>query len=322
MPVEKLINEIYLPFSEVRLSKHFAPVAGGLQDIERHLTYYSGSASRYATFLENGQYLAEMPLKTSRWPCQIEKDERFWVVACLMTYYYSDDRTNKLGELLSKVYGATPPVQGLRSWDECLTGQLDLFFEVNLPSPKTYLDWLRKHVKSQHFVPYVLAAAAGVNGRLEGATHLDAMLLNSSNGFAICIEAKALSDISTSVSFDVTRNQLARTIDVMLEENPKLQPPLNGRRSDRSVFLLLTPRIFKEFRHSRLYGWLLDEYKREPSALNRDLPHRSGVDWTAIAERIGWLTWEDAHDILPSACRWLEPLTPEVEAVRSEAQRL
>ena len=36
----------------------------------------------------------------------------------------------------------------------------------------------------------------------------------------------------------------------------------------------------------------------DPGVLGRDLPHRSGVDWTAIAARIGWLTWEDAHEIL------------------------
>jgi hypothetical protein len=41
------------------------------------------------------------------------------------------------------------------------------------------------------------------------------------SGVAVIFEAKVLSDVSTHVRFDLTRNQLARTIDVMLEEEPR-----------------------------------------------------------------------------------------------------
>jgi hypothetical protein len=40
---------------------------------------------------------------------------------------------------------------------------------------------------------------------------------------------KVAADISTGVQFDVLRNQIARTIDVMLEPNAHLQPPLSER---------------------------------------------------------------------------------------------
>jgi hypothetical protein len=56
------------------------------------------------------------------------------------------------------------------------------------------------------------------------------------DGVAVIFEAKVLSDVSTHVTFDVARNQLARTIDVMLEETqhsvpaepPETRPDLPG----------------------------------------------------------------------------------------------
>jgi hypothetical protein len=50
------------------------------------------------------------------------------------------------------------------------------------------------------------------------------MLLAHDTGVAIIFEAKVLSDVSTHVTFDVARNQPARTIDVMLEA-PVLRAP-------------------------------------------------------------------------------------------------
>lgn len=47
-------------------------------------------------------------------------------------------------------------------------------------------------------------------------------MLLAANGVAVIFEAKVLSDISTHVTFDLARNQLARNIDVMLDANPTL----------------------------------------------------------------------------------------------------
>ena len=92
------------------------------------------------------------------------------------------------------------------------------------------------------------------------------------------------------------RNQLARNIDVMLDGNPGLQPPLTKRRAERTRFILLTPEVFNRHPHSRLYGWLLPSYQQHPAALARDLPHRRAgdadggamaLDWPAISKRLG-----------------------------------
>ena len=62
------------------------------------------------------------------------------------------------------------------------------------------------------------------------------MLLAPATGVAVIFEAKVLSDISTHVTFDLARNQLARSIDVMLEVNSALAaPPLTGQ-PQRSVW--------------------------------------------------------------------------------------
>jgi len=56
--------------------------------------------------------------------------------------------------------------------------------------------------------------------------------------------------------------------------------------------------------YSRLYGFLHEEYKQNPDALARDLPHRD-EEWSALARRLGWLTFEDINEVLPGACPWL-----------------
>ena len=119
------------------------------------------------------------------------------------------------------------------------------------------------------------------------------MLLARDTGVAIIFEAKVLSDISTQVTFDVARNQLARTIDVMLEANSKLQAPLSLRKPDQTFLVLLTPALMQAQRpgdaisKSRLYGWLMPAYK-DPhnSLLGQHLPHRDSRQLAESAERL------------------------------------
>jgi hypothetical protein len=194
----------------------------------------------------------------------------------------------------------------LRTWAECFDGDLCLYFEVHLPSPSSYKRYLRQNLSERNLIPYVLRAASRVGNRdFEGATHVDALLLNPRNGFALLVEAKVLSDISCHVSFDVMRNQIARTVDVMLDPNPMLTPPLCNRDPDNTLFVFQSPAIFKTNPHARFYGWLLGNYRTAPSTLGRDLPHRGDFDWGSVASRIGWLTWEDCEATLPGSCRWL-----------------
>jgi hypothetical protein len=240
-----------------------------------------------------------------RGPRQIEKNERLWTAACLMTVFYSKSRSQELTKIFSKGYGETPPIEGLNSWNECFEGELHLFFEPGLPSPSSYKEWLRKNLEKRHFIPYVLECAND-DKELEGRTNVDAILLNSENGFAVIIEAKVLSDISIDVTYDTMRNQIVRNIDDMLEKNRNKKFPLNKRDPSKSLFLLITPKLFKENPSSRLYGYKFNEYKTNPASLADDLPHRENFDWQNISKKLGWLTWEDFRGVNKNCCLWLK----------------
>jgi len=312
VPAAGVIDPVYLPFPAEQLRSHLASSLGSEahERVERDLMYYLKSADRYHRFKGIHTVTQGMPLSKQRRPRQIEKDERFWVVTCLMSFFYAADRPELLGTLLRPCFGDAPPLEGFQSWTECLDGDLRLFFEVKLPSPPSYKRLLQEELSRRQIVPYVLDAARRadtgiVRKDLEGSTHVDAVLINPQNGFAVLFEAKVLSDISIQVSYDTLRNQLARTVDVMLEEDSSLPEPLGLRKPERTLFALLTPELFRQQPSSRLYGWLHNAYRTEPMTLARDLPHRKTVDWPAIARRIGWLTWEDCSRVLPGSCPWL-----------------
>jgi hypothetical protein len=298
---QRVLDPIYLPFPLAKLAGHFAPTFGGNPaDADRHVKYYLTQVAKYHTFKSG---LAP-PTATSKF-AQIEKDERVWIVSALMSYFHHAERGTALSGLLSRALGREPPLEGFNEWTDAFGDELRLFFEGGLPSPSGYREWLSARLASRQPVPYLLQAGQKRGLRLEGHTQADALLLDGSTGCAVIFEAKAFSDVSIHVTFDVMRNQIARNIDCMLEDNPKLAPPLNQRRPERTMFVLLTPRMFQEHPASRLFGGLMREYRENPSALQRDLPHRD-VDWEAVSRRIGWLTWEDCEEILPGSCRWLQ----------------
>ncbi len=129
--------------------------------------------------------------------------------------------------------------------------------------------------------------------------------MNEDNGFAVIFEAKVLSDISCQIAFDVMRNQIVRNIDVMLESNASLQRPLKVRKPECTLFVLLTPKIFRDKPNTRLYGWLMNDYRGCPENLKRDLPHRTAEELAPIPNRLGWMTWEMCEQVLPGSCPWL-----------------
>jgi hypothetical protein len=138
------------------------------------------------------------------------------------------------------------------------------------------------------------------------------MLVARGTGVAVIFEAKVLSDVSTHITFDVARNQLARTIDVMLEANRQLQPPLCLREPKQTFLVLLTPARMQAqgagnaASGSRLYGWLMPAYKDpDGSLLQQHLPHRDGQELAEVAKRLGWARWEDCNTLVPGACPWL-----------------
>ena len=303
---ETVIHPVYLPFSPSQLRSHFPPVACRSQEeLERHVQYFVESAARYSQFCEKHPSRTGYPMSFLKAACQTEKDERFWVASCWLSFYYSSARTEVLSRLMGNCFGERPPITGFQTWAECFEGDLKLYLEAFLPSPPSYKTWLAAHVEERNLIPYTLAAAAGSLSSLEGPTHCDTILINSSNGFGIVVEAKVMSDISDSVTFDTLRNQLARSIDVSLDWNPSLPAPLSQRDPEKTLILLQTPHLFRRFPHSRLYGWLFNEYRNNPKSLLRDLSHRHGMDCHAVSARLGWLTWEDCKNILPEVCVWL-----------------
>ncbi|MHA2190381.1 MAG: hypothetical protein ACXAAP_09125 [Candidatus Thorarchaeota archaeon] len=222
----------------------------------------------------------------------------------MMTMFYDERRLQMLQQLFIKAFGEDPPLAGLDSWRQCLEGDLELFFETTLPSPPSYKTWLSQNLNERQFIPHVLHGAHG-KPHLEGPTHVDALLINPSNGFAVVVEAKVLSDISYQITYDAARNQIARTIDVMLEENNSLCEPLSRRNPEKTLFLLLTPEMFKINPSRRLYGSKFNDYVKNLESLAADLPHRKNLNWLKMRRRLGWLTWEDFHIRNRKCCPWL-----------------
>ncbi|MCF7939847.1 MAG: hypothetical protein K9L68_14740 [Spirochaetales bacterium] len=295
-----IIDKKYLPFTAKQLRPHFNG------NVDKQIEYYLKSAKQYHDFFEAHSETAGIPLTQAKQPRQIEKDERFWTVTATKNIFDHPSRKSMLTNILIKTFGTNPPFSGFSSWGECMEGELRLYFEACLSSAKSYVHWLHENLEMRQKIPYVLDAAARDNARtLEGATHVDAMFINGSNGFAWLIEAKVLSDISYSISYDNYRNQLARNIDVMLDNTSKHGSGLENRDPDKSLFSLLTPESFKQYPSSRLYGWLMQEYKEDSCALKRDLPHRKNTEWNTLQKRIGWITFEDFQEVNSEACPWL-----------------
>ena len=304
------IHPVYLPFSRELMLSHFASVGNkSAQDVaEAHLRSYQESAERYRSYTERVPNRMGSSVTELRGPCQIEKDEKFWIAACLLTLFYSPRREAELVQLLTTSFGQSPPLD-LPTWQDCVSGRLSLFFEPNLPSPRTYKNWLSRNLWKQQLIPYLRDAARTANGTirvdLEGATVVDAILVNEENGFAVLFEGKVLSDSSTMVTYDVARNQLARNVDAMLDGNPNLTYPLNRRNPDRTLFALLTPDLFRKKPWLRHYGLLLNRYRESPGTLGEDLVHRQDSNWATVTRRLGWLTWEDCHRVNSRCCPWL-----------------
>jgi len=304
VPADEVIDRDYLPFTPRHMDDHFAPVAA----MSDHLAYYRASAKRAADFKAAAPAGTPAEIRQAvKWGRQMEKDERFWVAATLMQLFHAPNRIDLFAKVLRHCLGDTPP-DSLASWEAALGQEQFLYFEANLPSPAGYSRQLRPHLDEHILVPYLRDAAELTSQRgkkLEGPTKVDALLTAPGTGFAVLFEAKVVSDISTGVQFDVLRNQIARTIDVMLEPNAQLQPPLSERRADRTCFVLITPEIFRRNPESRLYGWLLPAYQQDPALLQRHLAHRQPAELESVPQRLGWLTWEDCNRLHPGACPWL-----------------
>jgi hypothetical protein len=289
---EPVVHDIYLPFTAESLRGHFVLADEPGTDPDRHTRAWSKRIADAAT----------------KDPAFVARDETLWTAGALVALHRSEDPSRSWRKLLITALGEKPPLTGEDSWDYLLAGdELELYFEVGLSSPRAYRTWLSQNLGSRHPLAEQRAVSATRGESLEGRTHLDALLLAPSTGFAVHFEAKVLSDIDTKTKHDALRNQLARNLDCLWD--PAGVPALPRRRPARSVLLLLTPELFRTRPTSRLYGHLFGLYRRDPATLHRDLPHLSLEVCEELSGRLGWVTFEEIHNIEPSACRWL--VTPD-----------
>lgn len=297
------IHPTYLRFTPAQLAEHLAPVRGGgsVTGFVEHYVQRAEKALQHAH--ETSSAVGECTPHNH----QIEKDERFWVASALLTAHHSPDRVDALARLLTEALGARPPFPGFPSWRQALgdADDLRLYFEVNLPAPQAYKEAVRPLGGKQALIPWLEGIAAGPRAGLEGPTKADAMLIAPGTGVAVVFEAKVLSDASTHTTYDATRNQLARNLDVLLEANERLLHPLSARVPERTCFVLVTPEVFLKNPTTRFYGWLMDGYRRGPRLLKEHLPHRSVDQLEPLSNRLGWISWEDCHRLVPGACPWL-----------------
>ena len=292
-----MIHPTYLPFSREQLLPHFSD--------EKHLDYFVSSAIRYSEYMARfGATRSGMPITSEvRLNRQVEKDERFWTACCLKTVF---DHA-AFAAALRSAFGDKPPLATFATWDECVgvRSDQDLRFEVAVSSPRAYRESLRLRFQTTgaaaHLIPYVVDAAQGRTA-FEGPTKVDAVFVNRKNGFCVLFEAKVLSDISCDVTFDPVRNQLARNVDVMVDdaEGGFLSPDPAKR-----LFCLLTPQVYKDKPTTRFYGLLYHEYKNNPGTLAGHLSHCNAAVLTGAASRLGWLTFEECLNVCPTCCPWL-----------------
>ena len=172
---------VYLPFEEHQLRGHFMEVKGDpTTDPERHLAYYRKSIERWRAH-QGLPAPAPREVKRAR---QIEKDERFCVVAALMALFHSADPRAAFSALLDRSKLHAPGPHG--TWKHALNGRLHLWFEVVLGSPLAYREHLKSRLDERTPIPYVREAAAKARLRLEGATHVDALVSTKTTTFLFC----------------------------------------------------------------------------------------------------------------------------------------
>lgn len=164
---------------------------------------------------------------------------------------------------------------------------VNVVLEHQFKPPPDYLQWIKNEVKN-HPVRYIREQATKhePNQRLESNTHVDAYV--ETDKLHILFEMKFTSDISYNTTFNPSRNQLARLIDVGLELNE-----LNGKQV---LVILSTPRRFFK-KKSRLYYYKIKEYT-DPENIRAD------IEWRSISKirdnllAVRWIALEDLIHVL------------------------
>ena len=185
-------------------------------------------------------------------------------------------------------------LQGILKTNDPIKGSIKLKIERQLASPRGYMDWLRKYEIQQHPIRYIREEAKDKE-TLEGPTHVDAQIVT--DNLLILIEVKFTADIQCDTTYALHRNQLARTIDVGIEE---------AKGSGKKLIVLLcTPKVYME-RKSRLYYYKIQEYS-DPVNIKNDIQWRPVEVFKDVV--VKWVSLEEVIKIIYSHAEFY--LTPE-----------
>ena len=314
-----LLHPTYLPFTADQLRGHFAPVHGP-GDRDRHLRYYRASVEetrKHDELLRGGDKPTPAQTRLGR---QMEKDERFWVAAALMSLYHADGgrgRAELFARLLKRA-GLRPP-PGFPRWQDALAGALELFFEVKSPLPWPLPRLAPPAPGRAHPdpVPQKAGEDAGdaAGGRDEGRRHA-ARPADRSSGHLRSQSAlrylgsRHLRPRPQPARAEHRRHARSQPVAGRPAEPPQARADLPGPADTRAH-----PARASRGRDSksRLYGWLIPAYQDPGSSLLRQhLPHRDSAELAAAAARLGGASWEDCNAVAPGACSWLTA-TPDTQ---------
>jgi hypothetical protein len=219
---------------------------------------------------------ARMDGNLEAYPNQYDKAEE------IITFY-----TFALFVLSANKTGITNQILNLANINHCVEGEVSACLEKQYPPPEGYLSNCKEMVKS-HPVKYIREQAKKHSEfqPLESESHLDACI--ETNDLVIFFEMKFTSDISHSTTFNPSRNQLARLIDVGLD--------VAKSKGKKLIVFLATPHTLYTFK-SRLYYYKIEEY-RDLSLIQKDIGWRPIDDIQNNLIAVKWIALEDLISLL------------------------
>lgn len=151
---------------------------------------------------------------------------------------------------------------------------------VAAPAPPAYDRRLRERLASSPDPERV--ARARDPRPLEAPCEVDlALTARTQIGF---LAARLGGDVRSTTTYDPQRNEIARTIDCLLEQAGARTPFFWMLAADRGP--------------ERLYSRLIQRYREDPRELARDLPHRRPESLIPVAESLAIVAWRDLLDLV------------------------
>ncbi len=254
--------------------------------------------------IENGLIRPERKLKYKKWISNAlearsrnsrdKRSNQYDKAEELMTWYTFAPllRMNdkQQAETLSKLFGKF----GLK-----FNTPIEISFEKMLLPSLEYMDSIKDHP-----VRYIRIQIGKYRTRpVEGYTHIDCYIETSD--YIIPIEAKFMSDISYEVTYNPVRNQIARTIDVCLEEAKK--------KNKKVAFMLLVPKEFDN--PGRFYHYKMNDYQ-EIEKLKNDLIHQDET-MEKYYHSSNTLYWSETVSSIIQQSRKMHYLKKELETYRN-----